>query len=288
MLPDTGAAPTLGTGEPAEPGTEQFADIVGFIDSIGGTRISGWVWNRQNPEQKLEVDVRLDNESIGVVLADRMRQDLEKADIGDGAHGFEAHLPEQLAKAERHRVSAIVHMPGIGGEIKLKNQAAVNTEALALRPSDFSALVEHIEQCVDDQRAGFRWIYHELHALDEYVRNDAQTLTTIEASSAPAAADEVADALCAIESQFSELVQNQTVIQDTLEELTALQKATNQRMEQLDVFHARIDARIGALQEARDAEPEIADDQTGLKRLVLCLGCLTVASLVAGVVAIFT
>ncbi|MDA0991050.1 MAG: hypothetical protein O3A51_09900 [Verrucomicrobia bacterium] len=288
MSPDTGAATAAITDAPKQPATEQFADVVGFIDSIGGARIGGWVWNRQNPGEKVEVEIRLDNQPVETVLADRPRQDLEKAGIGDGAHGFEAHLPEQLSKEDRHRVSAIVHMPGIGGEIKLKNQAAVNTDALALRPSDFAALVGHLEQCVDDQRAGFRWIYHELHALDEFVRSDAQTLPAIAAAQTPIAGDDVTDAICAIESQFSEMVQNQTVIQESLEVMTTLQKTLDQRLEKLDVFNARIDARLEGLQRAQDEEPAVSDDQRGLKRLVLFLGCLTVASLVTGIIALVT
>lgn len=274
--------------EPEARETEEFVDVVGFIDSIGGSRVAGWVWNRQRPGQALEVEIRLDNQPIATVLADRLREDLVRANVGDGRHGFETQLPEQISKEERQRVTAVVRLPGIGGEIRLKNQAAVNTDALALRPSDFSTLVEQVEQCVSDQRAGFRWIYHELHELDQFVRNQAQNAPTIEAPApAPLEDDDVADALCSMETQISEMVQNQTVIQDTLEEIGQLQKTLNQRLEQQDGFTARIESRLAELQEDRDEEPDYGDGQRGLKRLILFLGCLTVASLATGIAALF-
>lgn len=287
--PDSPHSAPAGAGPetPPETPSESPSDIVGYIDSIAGDRAYGWALDRSRPEEKLVVEISLDNEPVATVCADEFRDHLKQGGIGDGAHGFAVQLPERLSKEERHRVTAVVREPGYGGVTRLKNQAAINTDALALRPSDFNALVGQIEQCVDDQRAGFRWIYHELHALDEFVRNDTKSLPTIETAPGSDAADEVTDALCAIESQFSELVQNQTVIQDSLEEMSTLQKTLNQRLEQLDVFNARIDARLEGLQTAQTAEPEIADDQRGLKKLVIFLGCLTIASLVTGIAALF-
>ncbi|MBT5050496.1 MAG: hypothetical protein HOM58_18490 [Rhodospirillaceae bacterium] len=289
MSPDGGSVEAAAIiDQPMESATEEFVDVVGFIDSIGGSRVAGWVWNRERPGQPLEVEIRLDNQPIATVTADRLREDLVRASVGDGRHGFEAQLPEQLAKEERQRVTAIVHLPGIGGEIRLKNQAAVSTDALALRPSDFSAMVQQIEQCVSDQRAGFRWIYHELHELDQFVRNQPQNAPAIEAAVvAPLEDDDIADAICAMETQITEMVQNQAVIQDTLEEISQLQKTLNQRLEQQDGFNARIESGIERLQDERDEEPDYGDEQRGLKRLILFLGCLTVASLATGIAALF-
>lgn len=287
MSPDSGIDATAVIDQPIEPATEEFADVIGFIDSISGSRVAGWAWNRQRPEDKLTVEIRLDNQPIATVTANGVRDDLARAGMGDGMYGYEAQLPEQIAEEERQRVTAVVHMPGIGGEIRLKNQTVGKTEALALRPSDFTALVQQIEQCVNDQRAGFRWIYHELHELDQYIRGNPQTPPGIESSVIPLESDDMADAICAIETQFAEMVQNQTVIQDSLEEIGELQKKLNQRLEQQDVFTARIESRLDQLQDSKEDEPDFGDAQRGLKRLILVLGCLTIASLATGIVALF-
>ena len=286
MSPDASAAAAPVSDQPRNPAAQRFADIVGFIDSIGGSRVSGWVWDRQRPGDKVDVDVRLDGQPVATVQANRPRPDLEKANIGDGAYGFEVQLPEKLLKEEYHRVSAIVRMPGAGGDVRLKNQAAVNTEALALRPSDYTALVEQLEQCVEDQRAGFRWIYQELHNLDEFVRSDARAIPTIAAAPTPVAAEEAPAAMRIAETQYSELVQNQSILHDTLEAIASSQKTLSQRLEQLDVCNARIDAHLVELQRSRDDDPDYTDNQRGLKRLVFFLGCLTLCSLAIGVKAL--
>lgn len=272
---------------PAQEPQGDPSDIVGFIDAISGDRVLGWAWDRNHPGDRLSVEVNVDNEPVATVDADELRDHLTQGGIGDGAHGFTVQLPESLTKQDLHRVSATVRRPGYGGVTRLKNQAAAKSDALTLRPSDFTALVQQMEQCVNDQRAGFRWIYHELHELDQFVRNELHTAPALEAPVAPIAEDDMADAICAIETQFAEMVQNQTVIQDTLEEIGTLQKALNQRLEQQDVFTARIDSRLEKLQDDKDEEPDFVDAQRGLKRLILVLGCLTVASLATGIAAIF-
>jgi hypothetical protein len=287
MSPDGTSPPDPVIEQPARSAAENFADVVGYIDFIGGTRVSGWAWNRQDPEERLEVEVRLDNEPVTTERADRPRPDLEKARIGDGAYGFEVRLAEPLAKEEKHRVSAVVHKPGHGGVIRLKNQAAVSTEPLALRPSDFTALVQQLEQCVSDQRAGFRWIYHELQVLDEFVRGEARAMPAIEAPPAATAALDLADEFCAIESRFGEVLQAQASIRETLDSIVALQQSLNRRLEQVEVFQARMDTTLAELRQARAVETDVAADQPGLKRLVIFLGCLTLASLATGVVALF-
>jgi hypothetical protein len=262
---------------------KQITDIVGFIDAINGDRVSGWAWDRNHPEARLSVEVTLDNAPVATVDADELRDHLTTGGIGDGAHGFAIQLPERLTKEEHHRVSAIVRASGYGGITRLKNQAAVITGDLSLRPSDYTALVDHLEQCVEDQRAGFRWIYQELQNLDQFVRSDTRTIPTIAPAQTPPAADDVTGAIRTIETQFTELVQNQAIIQESGETMAAAQKELNRQLKEIDVFNARIDARLEGLHHPSDEEPKNSDSQKGLKRLVFLLGCLTAASLAIGI-----
>ena len=258
--------------------SDEVTDIVGFIHAIAGNRVHGWAFDRNHPDEKLDIEIFLDNEPVQMVRADVFRDHLKQGGIGDGAHGFTVELPVLLSEEEHHRVSATVSKPGLGGITRLENHTVADTNAPALRPSDFAALVKHLEQCVDDQRAGFRWIYHELQELDQFIRKFAQTR--------PVAADNVTNSNSAFENQISQMAQNQTIIHESLEEMTTLQNSLNKRLEQFEVFNARIDERLENLQQTSDLEPKTRDDQRGLKRLILFLGCLTISSLVVGLIAL--
>ncbi|MEM4934846.1 MAG: hypothetical protein QXY78_02825, partial [Thermoplasmata archaeon] len=63
--------------------------IMGNIDGVNGLYAFGWVWNYNNPEKRLEVQIVDDEGNIlGEGIADHYREDLIKAGIGDGKYGF--------------------------------------------------------------------------------------------------------------------------------------------------------------------------------------------------------
>jgi hypothetical protein len=253
-------------------------DIVGFIHAIDGSGVHGWAIDRNHPDDKLDVEIFLDNEPVQVVRADVFRDHLKQAGIGNGAHGFTVELPIQLSKDEHHRVSATVSKPGDGGITRLKNHAAGNANAHAPSLSGFTELGRQLEQCVDDQRAGFRWIYRELQELDQCIRKLSQTR--------PVAADNETAAKSAFDNQIAQMAQNQNVIHESLVEMTTLQNSLNKRLEQFEIFNARIDERLENLQLTQEPGPITKDDQRGLKRLILLLGCLTISSLALGLIAL--
>ncbi|MEO0296057.1 MAG: glycosyltransferase [candidate division WOR-3 bacterium] len=74
--------------------------IKGFLDGIDGQYIFGWAWDPENPEKRLEVLVYVDGEPVAEGVADLYREDLERAGIGDGRHGFRIKLPEKLFKRD--------------------------------------------------------------------------------------------------------------------------------------------------------------------------------------------
>ena len=61
----------------------------GFVDIIGADGISGWAQNTDHPEAAVCLDVLADGRLIGQVLANRYRDDLQRAGLGSGRHGFE-------------------------------------------------------------------------------------------------------------------------------------------------------------------------------------------------------
>jgi hypothetical protein len=68
----------------------------GHVDHIEPYAIAGWAQCVDHPEIPLRVEVQFDGRLVGRVLAERYRQDLERANLGSGNHGFE-FKPDQQA-----------------------------------------------------------------------------------------------------------------------------------------------------------------------------------------------
>ena len=64
------------------------AGLDGWLDRIDSDGVFGWVWRVGDAEQKLTVEILLDDAVIGTVVADVFREDLLKDGIGSGAHSF--------------------------------------------------------------------------------------------------------------------------------------------------------------------------------------------------------
>ena len=63
------------------------------VDECNRSDISGWAFDDAQPQVKLEIDVRIDGESVATVRAGSMRSDLREAGKGDGAIAFRASIP---------------------------------------------------------------------------------------------------------------------------------------------------------------------------------------------------
>jgi hypothetical protein len=68
----------------------------GHVDTMSGGRISGWAQNPEYPEAPVCLDIISDGRLIGQVLANHYRDDLERAGLGSGQHGFEFVVPAGL------------------------------------------------------------------------------------------------------------------------------------------------------------------------------------------------
>jgi hypothetical protein len=60
----------------------------GYIDRIRATGIAGWTQNADAPEAPVCLDIFADGKLIGQVLANHYRDDLKRAGLGSGRHGF--------------------------------------------------------------------------------------------------------------------------------------------------------------------------------------------------------
>lgn len=69
------------------------ADVVGWVETLNARQISGWVWRRDMPQRRLDVEVVVEGVPVHRVSANRFRKDLEAAGIGDGSHSFAVLFP---------------------------------------------------------------------------------------------------------------------------------------------------------------------------------------------------
>jgi len=59
-----------------------------YIDFADRTGIKGWIWDRQDPQKRILLELLEGDTRLATVLASEYREDLERFGIGDGRHGF--------------------------------------------------------------------------------------------------------------------------------------------------------------------------------------------------------
>ncbi|MGE0724964.1 MAG: hypothetical protein AB7O45_11350, partial [Alphaproteobacteria bacterium] len=58
--------------------------LAGHLDQIEGGFVRGWAWDEADPARRVVVDVYLADRLLGSATADRHREDLVAAGLGDG------------------------------------------------------------------------------------------------------------------------------------------------------------------------------------------------------------
>jgi matrixin len=76
----------------------------GFNDGADCQAISGWAWDRNQPNTPINVDIYDGTTLIATVSANIFRQDLLNAGIGNGAHGFSFATPASLKNGLPHSI----------------------------------------------------------------------------------------------------------------------------------------------------------------------------------------
>ena len=89
---EAGGAAGAEASDPAA-GELGLTGLQGHIDAIEATRVYGWAWNPESPEEKVRIDLYCGETEIGSVPADRFRQDLADIKMGSGFHAFVFDLP---------------------------------------------------------------------------------------------------------------------------------------------------------------------------------------------------
>jgi hypothetical protein len=97
--------PTKGTAPP-QPGSKTDP---GFLEEANGESISGWAWDKQEPNKPIEVDIYDGDRLLATARADGTRDDLAQAGKGDGKHGFCYPTPAGLKDGKEHTIHVRTH-----------------------------------------------------------------------------------------------------------------------------------------------------------------------------------
>jgi membrane protein involved in D-alanine export len=82
----------------------------GTVERADCEQISGWIWDKDNPDAAMKVDLDDQKTYLLSATADQYRPDLAAAGYGNGRHGFAIPTPKQLKDGNSHTIS--VHAAG--------------------------------------------------------------------------------------------------------------------------------------------------------------------------------
>jgi O-antigen biosynthesis protein len=90
---------------------------MGNVDALDSQRIHGWAWYPETPNDPAAVEILVGDRVILTVIADRFRDDLLGAEVGNGCHGFLvdnilAYLPPGTRTITVRRASDAAEIPG--------------------------------------------------------------------------------------------------------------------------------------------------------------------------------
>ncbi len=122
------------------------ARYAGHVDSIENGFVRGWARDESAPGTRTEIDVFMGDRELGSTTADRYREDLSQAGMGDGRHAFVYSLPAEARDAPSTAIGVYFH----GTRIPL-----VRPDRATLAPSGTgeAALVE-LQELTGALRAG--------------------------------------------------------------------------------------------------------------------------------------
>ena len=81
-------------------------EMVGHVERLREGELEGWVMDRANPANPIELEVLVDGEIVATVLANRYRPDLDRAGLADGRCAFAVVMPAAAKMSARSRCGA--------------------------------------------------------------------------------------------------------------------------------------------------------------------------------------
>ena len=105
--------------------------MVGHIDQLTAGCLEGWAWRPEQPGRPVTVQLVLDGWVARSVEATCYRDDLEKAGIGSGRHGFVLPiLPQDMATRPAMLKASVDHVLLEGFSIPINHVNVVDIDSL--------------------------------------------------------------------------------------------------------------------------------------------------------------
>ena len=177
VRPDAGGpgAPQPVSGRPAPAALAPSGPVEGYIEDVQDRRVIGWAWCRSRPNDPVEVEIRVGDETLAAVRADRFRGDLAKAGLSEGRHAFEAALDCTLSAEQKTRLTAHARPRAGDPWVPLVNrtrraaakggEAAEGAAPQPARPASDAAAVLSWPEAVEALRQGHLQPRAEMHDL---------------------------------------------------------------------------------------------------------------------------
>lgn len=122
-------------------------DLIGDLCEQPDEVVDGWCWSPQRPEERLVVDLLVDDEVVSSMVAAMFRRDLVQRGYGDGRHGFAMRLPPNLPALRREALITA----------RERRSGRIFGRLLRAGPRlapDEDARIAHLERLADETRAG--------------------------------------------------------------------------------------------------------------------------------------
>lgn len=153
---------------PANPGDPAY---LGYLDHADCNTIYGWVWDANQPNTPLSVDVLADGNVIATLQANQTRQDLVGR-FGNGQHGFSLSPPANLQDGNTHNITA---------RVSSTNFMLTHTQSLACSNSaTYQGYLDHA-----DCGNVYGWAYDSSQPdspLNVYLYDNGKLLTEVDAN----------------------------------------------------------------------------------------------------------
>lgn len=81
--------------------------LKGYLDTCDVHSICGWIIDENNIHQHVEIEIIVDGKLIACVIANKFRQDLLDAGVGDGHYAFSIAMPISLLDGAEHSIDVI-------------------------------------------------------------------------------------------------------------------------------------------------------------------------------------
>ena len=263
MSPEPGDAAGAATAQKEDPATLRES-VVGYVEVLGETRVAGWAWCRGRPEKPVEVEIRLGDGVLQRVRADRFRQDLVRAGVGDGRHGFNVVFDEPLPREQKGDLRAFIVCGPDGPYVPLASpagkpaaQASKNDIAEGSREAAETSLQAIVTAIPDLQKS-----------IDERLQ---------------AVAGNIRSALTQIAGEAK--LAGRT-IEAKCEDLRSTQTSLERHVSSLEVFQARLDAALAIIQERGGQAVPSRGEARRLVIFVSILAFLSTASLILGLISV--